>query len=62
MRFIKIAALIGVSLLILSACGQRGPLYSPEPETPEQASSTKASFNACVALSNGFLLSAVERV
>jgi predicted small lipoprotein YifL len=34
MRYIKITALFGVVLLILSGCGQRGPLYSP-PTKPE---------------------------
>jgi predicted small lipoprotein YifL len=30
----KITAVIGVVLLVLSGCGQRGPLYSPQ-ENPE---------------------------
>ena len=34
MRYIKLTAVIGVVLLVLSGCGQRGPLYSP-PENPE---------------------------
>ncbi|MFT6267493.1 MAG: putative small lipoprotein YifL [Alphaproteobacteria bacterium] len=34
MRYIKITALIGVVLLIVSGCGQRGPLYAPQ-EKPE---------------------------
>ena len=35
MRIIKIATATVVCLLMLSACGQRGPLYAP-PQEPEQ--------------------------
>ncbi|MBI2792771.1 MAG: lipoprotein [Gammaproteobacteria bacterium] len=29
-----------MTVLILSGCGQTGPLYLPKPETPEKAEST----------------------
>ncbi len=44
MRHFKISILVSLLLLIMSGCGQRGPLYlpqdEPEPtETPQQSSS-----------------------
>jgi len=35
MRYIKTTALLAVILLIVSACGQRGPLYNPKAEPIE---------------------------
>jgi predicted small lipoprotein YifL len=32
------ALLILLSMLLLTGCGQKGPLYLPEPEQPEQPS------------------------
>jgi predicted small lipoprotein YifL len=40
----KTFLLILVSVLLLTACGQKGPLYLPQPENPP-ASSEKAPAN-----------------
>ena len=34
---------IAVSALVLAACGQKGPLYLPGPDTPESKKSPPAS-------------------
>ncbi|WP_082651620.1 LPS translocon maturation chaperone LptM [Legionella jamestowniensis] len=36
----RILVLIGITVLTLSACGQKGPLYLPAPEPPHQKPST----------------------
>jgi len=35
-------AVVALALVILAGCGQKGPLYIPQPEKPAPAASTKA--------------------
>ncbi|OFA32854.1 hypothetical protein BAE46_03665 [Glaciecola punicea] len=40
MRHLKLTAVIGVVLLLLSGCGQRGPLYMPQDMPQENTEPT----------------------
>lgn len=44
MRFFLLPTLVG--LLLLTGCGQKGPLYIPKPESPTTESGKENSFSA----------------
>lgn len=50
MRAVSTATIIGIfaGTLLLSSCGQKGPLYIPQPATPQDSNSIKSGEDTTV--------------